>query len=128
MPENEYKEDIYRCKANWVYFLAEAARVKGIEVTKQDKEQALKFINEILTEISKQDYPKDYYHYKESCAWALQHLSEEKDKISKQKAGDIIYELQKDESIPYVWREENKDKWAPFLKKKNSTTNPIRNA
>ena len=127
LPKNEYKEDINQCKANWVYFLAEAARIQGAEVTKQAKEQALKFVNEILTEVSKQDFPTDYYHYQESCAWALQHLSEGEDKISKQKADDIIYELQKDESIPYAWREENKEKWAHVLKKKNSTTNPISN-
>jgi hypothetical protein len=31
-----------------VYFLAKAARTKGYEVTEQDKEQALNFVNEIL--------------------------------------------------------------------------------
>lgn len=123
LPKKEYKEDINQCKANWVYFLAEAARIQGAEVTKQDKEQALKSVNEILKEVSKEDYP-DYFDYHESCAWALQHLSEEEDKILKQKADDINYELQKDESIPYAWREKIKEKW----EKKNSTTNPIRNA
>ena len=123
LPKKEYKEDINQCKANWVYFLAEAARIQGAEVTKQDKEQALKSVNEILKEVSKEDYP-DYFDYHESCAWALQHLSEEEDKILKQKADDINYELQKDESIPYAWREKIKEKW----EKKNNTTNPIRNA
>jgi hypothetical protein len=113
LPKNEYKEDINQCKANWVYFLAEAARIEGYEVTKKDKEQALFFVNEILAEVSEQDYP-DYYEYKESCAWALHHLSEEDDDVTKQKASDIIHELLKDASIPSDWRKENEEKWAHF--------------
>ncbi len=116
LPEDEYKTDIYRCKSNLVYFLAEAARIEGAEVTKQDKEQALNFINEILAKVSKQDYLEDYYHYQESCAWGLQHLSEKEDKISKQKASNIIHELLNDASIPHDWRREYEEKWADFLK------------
>jgi hypothetical protein len=126
LPMNKkYKEETYKCRTNWMYFLAEAARIKSPDVTNQDKEQALKFVNEILAEVSEQDYP-DYYEYQESCAWALEHLSEEEDKNLKQKAIDIIHELLKDASIPYAWREEIKEKWAPFLeeiKKKSDTAN-----
>jgi hypothetical protein len=111
---NEYKEDIYRCKSNLVYFLAEAVGVQGCKLTKDDKKQTLKLTNEILEEVSKQDY-QEYYHYLESCAWALQHLSEEKDKVSKQNAGNIIRELLDDRNIPYSWRESIEEKWVDFL-------------
>ncbi|KAF5416562.1 MAG: hypothetical protein C5S38_02730 [Candidatus Methanophagaceae archaeon] len=114
LPKNEYKEDINQCKANWVYFLAEAARTKGYEVTKQDKEQALNFVNEILAEVSEQDYP-NYYEYQESCAWALQHLSEKNDDVPKKEARNIINKLLETNMDP-TWRKENKKKWAGFLK------------
>jgi hypothetical protein len=123
LPEIEYKVDIYRCKSNWIYFLADAVGVKDYKLTKKDKELALKIANEILEDVSKQDYP-DYYEYQENCAWALQRLSEEEDKISKQKAGDIIRELINDLNIPHTRREEIEKKWAPFLEEieKNSDT------
>ena len=127
LPENEYKMDIYRAKNNWVYFLAEADRIEGFEVTKQDKEQALNFINEILAEVSEKDYPMDYYEYQESCAWALQHLSEDEDK-NKQKAGKIIHKLLNNENIPPTWIKEHEEKWAPFLNEENETTTLIKNA
>lgn len=114
MPENEYKIDIYRCESNWVYFLADAAEIGGVELTKADKERALILSNELFKKVSKQDYP-DYYEYQENCAWALQQLSEKKDEVSKQKAVNIIRELLKDESIPHTRREEIEKKWAPFL-------------
>jgi hypothetical protein len=116
LPKNEYKEDINQCKANWVYFLAEAARIEGAEVTKQDKKQVLIVTNEILTEVSKQDYPTDFFEYQESCAWALQHLSETGDKISEQKTSDIIRELLNDGNIPYAWRKNTREKWAHLFK------------
>ena len=125
LPEIKYKEDIYRCKSNWIYFLADAVGVKDYKLTKQKTELALKVANEILEEVSKQDYP-EYYEYQENCAWALQQLSEKKDQVSKQKAGNIIRELLKDESIPHTRREEIEKKWAPFLEgieKKSDTAN-----
>ena len=124
LPENEYIIDIYRCKSNWVYFLADGAKI-GVELTKKDKERALILSNELFKNVSKQDYP-DYYEYQEKCAWALQQLSEKKDEVSKQKAGNIIRELLKDESIPHTRREEIEKKWAPFLEeieKKSDTAN-----
>lgn len=124
LPENEYIIDIYRCKSNWVYFLADGAKI-GVELTKKDKERALILSNELFKNVSKQDYP-DYYEYQENCAWALQQLSEKKDEVSKQKAGNIIRELLKDESIPHTRREEIEKKWAPFLEeieKKSDTAN-----
>jgi hypothetical protein len=36
LPE-QYKEDVYKSKNNWMYFLAEAVRVNGFEPTGQDK-------------------------------------------------------------------------------------------
>lgn len=125
LPENEYKIDIYRCESNWVYFLADAAEINGVELTKADKERALILSNELFKKVSKQDYP-DYYEYQENCAWALQQLSEKKDEVSKQKAVNIIRELLKDESIPHTRREDIEKKWAPFLekiKKKSDTAN-----
>ena len=113
LPENEYKDEVYKCKSNWVYFLAEAA-VEDCELTMQVKEQALLLSSEILEEISKQDYPS-YYQYHESCAWALQHLSEAEDKFSKQKASDIIRELLKNLNIPFSWREMIEKKWVELL-------------
>lgn len=127
LPENKYKEDINQCKANWVYFLAEAARIEGAEITKQDKEQALIAANKILAEVSKQDYREDYYHYQESCAWALQHLSEPGDKISKQKASDIIRELLNDGNTTYAWQEKQKEKWAHFLQEERDISTSIKN-
>ena len=110
LPE-KYKEDIYKCRTNWMYFLAESVRVVGFERTELDVELALNFSNEILEDVCKEDYPNDYYHYKESCAWALQHLSEKEDKISKQKASNIIHELIEDDNIPPSWREDIRIKW-----------------
>ena len=111
LPENEYKIDIDRCKNNWVYLKAEAALIKDFVLTKNDKEKVLKIANEILEEVSKQDYPDTYYRLKESSAWGLQHLSEEEDTVSKQKAIDIFHELLNDENIPYPWREKIGKKW-----------------
>jgi hypothetical protein len=125
LPEKEYKNDRDRCGSNLVYFLADAARIGGVELTKEDKERALILSNELFEKISKEDCP-DYYEFQENCAWALQHLSEKKDEVSKQKAGNIICEFLKDESIPYSRREEIKEKWAPFLEeieKKSNTAN-----
>lgn len=113
LPESEYKDEVYKCKSNWAYFLAEAA-VEDCELTMQVKEQALLISSEILEEISKQDYPS-YYQYHESCAWALQHLSEAEDEFSKQKASDIIRELLKDLNIPFSWREMIEKKWVDLL-------------
>ena len=107
-----------------MYFLADGAKI-GVELTKKDKERALILSNELFKNVSKQDYP-DYYEYQEKCAWALQQLSEKKDEVSKQKAGNIIRELLKDESIPHTRREEIEKKWAPFLEeieKKSDTAN-----
>jgi len=126
LPKNEYKEDRNKCKANWVYFLAEAARIESPDVINQDKEQALNFVNEILAEVSEQDYP-DYYQYQESCAWALQHLSEEEDKNLKQKAGDIIYELLR-ANIPSASRKEYTKKWKDFLEKEKDISTSIKNS
>ena len=112
LPENEYKNDIYNCKNNWVYLKAEAALIKGFELTKNDKEEVLKIANEILEEVSKPDHFDNYYKLKESSAWVLQHLSEEEDTVSKQKAIAIINELLNDEKIPYSWREKIEKKWA----------------
>lgn len=111
LPIEHYKEDIYQCRANWMYFLAESVRVVGFERTELDVELALIFSNEILEDVCKEDYPNDYYHYQESCAWALQHLSEKEDKISKQKASNIIHELIEDDNIPPSWREDIRIKW-----------------
>jgi len=125
LPENEYKIDIYRCESNWVYFLADAVEIDGVELTKADKERALILSNELFKKVSKQDYP-DYYEYQENCAWALQQLSEKKDEVSKQKAVNIIRELLKDENIPHTRREDIEKKWAPFLEeieKKSDTAN-----
>lgn len=105
LPENEYKNDIYNCKNNWVYLKAEAALIKGFELTKKDKEEVLKIANEILEEVSKPDHFDNYYKLKESSAWVLQHLSEVEDTVSKQKAIAILHELLNDEKIPYSWRE-----------------------
>lgn len=126
LPKNEYKEDRNKGKANWVYFLAEAARIKSPEVTNQDKEQALKFVNEILEEVSEQDCP-DYDQYQESCAWALQHLSEEEDKNLKQKASDIIHELLK-ANIPSPSRKEYIKKWKDILEKEKDISTSIKNS
>jgi len=112
LPENEYKNDIYNCKSNWVYLKAEAALIEGFVLTKNDKEKVLKIANEILEEVCKQDYPDNYYRLKESSAWGLQHLSEEEDTVSKQKAIDIFHELLNDENIRYSWREKIEKKWA----------------
>ena len=113
LPENEeYKNDIYNCKSNWIYIKAEAASIKGFELTKNDKEKILNIANEILKEVSKSDHFDNYYRLKESSAWVLQHLSEEKDTVSKQKAIATIYELRNDEKIPYSWREKIEKKWA----------------
>ena len=120
LPE-QYQEDIRQCKNNWVYFLADAARIGGVELTKEDKERALILSNELLKKESKQDYPV-YYHCQESCAWALRHLSEEQDVVSKQKADDAIHELLNDESIPFSWREMTKKRWGHFLEEKPLTT------
>ena len=128
LPENEYKEDIYRCKSNWVYFLAEAARVEEFnKPTRRDKMLALECSNEILKEVSKEDY-RDYYHYWESCAWALQHLSEKEDENLKQKAHDIIREFLNDEDISPSWRKEIENKWVDFLEEKNDTSTSVKNA
>ena len=113
LPESKYKDEVYKCKSNWVYFLAEAA-VEDCELTMQVKEQALLISSEILEEISKQDYP-NYYQYHESCAWALQHLSEAEDEFLKQKASNIIRELLKNLSIPFSWRETIEKKWVDLL-------------
>lgn len=130
LPENEYKEDIYRCKSNWVYFLAEAARVEEFnKPTRRDKVLALKCSNEILKEVSKKDF-QDYYHYWESCAWALQHLSEKEDEKSKQKAHNIICELLNDKDILLLspsWHGEIENKWADFLEEKNDASASIKN-
>ncbi|NOR78037.1 MAG: hypothetical protein GQ523_06385 [Methanophagales archaeon] len=130
LSENEYKEDIYRCKSNWVYFLAEAARVEEFnKPTRRDKVLALKCSNEILKEVSKKDF-QDYYHYWESCAWALQHLSEKEDEKSKQKAHNIICELLNDKDILLLspsWHGEIENKWADFLEEKNDASASIKN-
>jgi hypothetical protein len=107
----KYKEDIYKCRTNWMYFLAESVRVKGFEQDIPDKKQALKFSDEILEEVGKVDYLEYYYEYQESCAWALQHLSEDKDKYSKKRAHDIIHKLITDRNIRPSWREEIRIKW-----------------
>lgn len=128
LPENEYKEDIYRCKSNWVYFLADAARVGEFnKPTRRDKELALEWSNEIFKEVCKEEY-QDYYHYWESCAWALQHLSEKEDENLKQKAHDIIRELLNDTDISHSWREEIRKKWAGFLEEKNDASASVKNA
>jgi hypothetical protein len=110
-PIEENKEEIYKCRINWAYFLAESVRVEGITRTKRDEKIALKFSNEILDEVSKKDYPKDYYEFQENCAWVLQHFSEKEDKNSKPIAHDIIRELLEDTDIPHFWIEEIKNKW-----------------
>ncbi len=113
--ESEYKKAIHICKSNLIYFLAEATRVKGIALTKQRKEQALELTKEILAVASKQDYPKEYHNLQESCAYALWHLTEEGDTISKQKARDIIHGLLADPYIPFAWRKRIKRKWVTLL-------------
>lgn len=128
LPE-QYKKDKYQCKNNWIYFLAEAARVKAFEPTREDKKLALKFSDEILKEVSKKDY-RGYYHYWESCAWALQHLSEKEDENLKQKAHDIIRELLNDKDILLLspsWHGEIENNWADFLEEKNDTSASIKN-
>jgi hypothetical protein len=113
LPMNKkYKEDLYKCRTNWMYFLAESVRVEGCEQKiMQAKKQALKFSDEILEEVGKVDYLEYYYEYQESCAWALQHLSENEDKDSKKRAHDIIHKLITDRNIRPSWREEIRIKW-----------------
>ena len=95
-----------------MYFLAESVRVEGCEQKiMQAKKQALKLSNEILEKVCEEDYLEDYYHYQESCAWALQHLSEDEDKDSKKRAHDIIHKLIADRNIRPSWREEIRIKW-----------------
>jgi hypothetical protein len=127
LPENEYKNELYSCRNNWIYFSAEAAR-KGLNeiLTKEDKEEILKKAGEFLVEVAithKQKYPeeyysKEYYDFQETCAWAFQHLSEEEDQ--KRTAHNIICELLKDTKIKPSWRKEIKEKWKNFLPKKES--------
>jgi hypothetical protein len=116
LPMNKkYKEDIYKCRTNWMYFLAESVRVEGCEQKiMQAKKQALKFSDEILEEVGKVDYMEYYYEYQESCAWALRHLSEDEDKDSKERAHDIIHKLITDRYIRPSWREEIRLKWINY--------------
>jgi hypothetical protein len=84
----------------------------------------------VIGYISKEGY-QDYYHYWESCAWALRYLSEKEDEKSKQRAHDIIRELLNDKKIDQIdpsWRGEIEEKWADFLEKKNNSPTSVKDA
>jgi hypothetical protein len=109
LPE-QHKKHIDKSKNNWIYFLAEAARIEVFEPYRSDKKLALKFSDEILKNVCKEDY-EGYFHCWETCAWAMQHLSGEEDESLKQEAHDIIHKLIIDRNIRPSWREEIRIKW-----------------
>lgn len=115
--KDEYKREIYLCINNLVYFLSEIYKheIKELELTDKEKEGALTLARELLAGASKENYPEDFYDFRESSAWALYHLTPRDDVVSKEKACEVLRKLLADADIPSSWRQENKRDWTQYL-------------
>ena len=115
--KDENKKEIYLCMNNLIYFLAEIYKYKfaELELTDKEKEEVLGFVRELLREASKENYPEGFYDCQESSAWALFHLSDEDDIVSKEKAREIIRKLLEDADIPHAWRKDKKKQWKEYF-------------
>lgn len=119
LAEVKHEEVICRCKSNLSYYLTERQRKKR---DFKDKETALElalYAYQVAREKRALQYVRPY-NWEETYAWVLWHFAKDENKEAKEKARQIIDELQERINIPDDWHERIEKKWAKLAKINNT--------